>query len=227
MLTPGHVAGPVRQPGRYDHAMPSLPAQRHVLIVDDHPLVRDGLVETLSATGLGWICTGAGDIAQARRSMAGAARVDLVLADHRLPDGDGLGWLIEVQQAAPRTACVLLSGADDVRLAAQARQAGLAGYLSKRLEPAQIVSALQQVLAGGTCFPERAKGAAPSFTERQIEVLQHVCGGRTSKEIARELGVSVRTVKDHLTAIFLRLGVSSRAEAVARAAALGLVRLEA
>jgi DNA-binding NarL/FixJ family response regulator len=225
--TPGHLAGPVRQQGRYDHTMCSMPLQRRVLVVDDHPLVRDGLVGALTAVGLGWACEGAPDIAQARRILSGGGRVDLVLADQRLPDGDGLDLLIEVLQSAPRTACVLLSGADDVRLAAQARQAGLTGYLSKRLEPAQIVSALQQVLAGGTCFPERAKGAALSFTERQIEVLQHVCGGRTSKEIARELGVSVRTVKDHLTAIFLRLGVSSRAEAVARAAALGLVRLEA
>ena len=205
--------------------MSSPPSRRHVLIVDDHPLVRDGLVETLTATGLGWVCTGAADIAQARRLIAGAARVDLVLADHRLPDGDGLGWLLEVQQAAPRTVCVLLSGADDVRLAAQARQAGLAGYLSKRLEPAQIVSALQQVLAGGTCFPERAKGSALSFTERQIAVLQHVCSGLSSKEIARELGVSARTVKDHLTVVYLRLGACNRAEAVARASAMGLVRV--
>lgn len=227
MLTPGHSAGPALRRGRYDLRMHSQPVPRQLLVVDDHPLVRDGLVSALLCADLGWACAGASSVAEARRMLAGGKRMDLVLADQRLPDGEGLTWLIEVQQTAPRTACVLLSGADDVRLTALARQAGLTGYLSKRLEPAQIVLAVQRVLAGGTCFPERSKGSAPSFTERQVEVLQHVCAGCTSKEIARELGVSVRTVKDHLTAIFLRLGVSSRAEAVARAAALGLVRLEA
>jgi len=120
-----------------------------------------------------------------------------------------------------------MSGADDVRLAAQARHAGLAGYLSKSLEPAQMVAAIERVLAGGVFFPDRPRGTAPVFTERQLEVLQHVSIGQSSKVIAHRLGVAERTVKDHLTVIYLRLEAGNRAEAVARAASLGLISLDA
>jgi DNA-binding NarL/FixJ family response regulator len=203
------------------------PAHRYALVVDDHPLIRDGLIATLERSGLRLSCDGAADVARARRALAGATRYDLVLADQRLPDGDGLALLTEAAVAHPRTALVLLSGADDQRLAAQARQAGLAGYLSKSLEPAQMVAAIERVLAGGSWFPERTRTAAPAFTERQLDVLQRICAGQPSKTIALELGVGERTVKDHLTVIYLRLGASNRAEAVAKASALGLVRIEA
>jgi two-component system, NarL family, nitrate/nitrite response regulator NarL len=203
------------------------PSPRHLLVVDDHPLVLEGLVGVFSAPGLGLHCEGAAGIVQARHRWRTGPAFDVVLADQRLPDGDGLAMLVELAREAPRTAGVLLSGADDQRLAVQARQAGLAGYLSKSLEPAQIVAAVQRVLAGGTCFPDRARASTPELTARQVEVMQRVCCGRSSKEIARELGVSERTVKDHLAVIFLRLGVNSRAEAVARAGALGLLDFRA
>lgn len=201
------------------------PAYRYALVVDDHPLIRDGLVATLERAGLRLHCDGAADIARARRALAGTTRYDLVLADQRLPDGDGLTLLSEAAVAHPRTAGVLLSGADDARLAQQARQAGLAGYLSKSLEPGQMVAAIERVLAGGTWFPDRPRAAVQGFTERQLDVLQRVCAGQPSKAIALELGVGERTVKDHLTAIYVRLGASNRAEAVAKASALGLVRI--
>jgi DNA-binding NarL/FixJ family response regulator len=104
----------------------------------------------------------------------------------------------------------------------------LAGYLSKSLEPAQIVAAVHTLLAGGRVFPAPDADAAQGIhlSPRQTEVLQRVCGGLSSKEIGRELGLTERTVKDHLSLAYARLGVNSRAEAVARAAALGLIALE-
>jgi DNA-binding NarL/FixJ family response regulator len=200
-------------------------AHRYALVVDDHPLIRDGLIATLERAGLRLSCDAAADMARARRALAGTTRYDLVLADQRLPDGEGLALLAEAAVAHPRTAGVLLSGADDGRLAAQARQAGLAGYLSKSLEPAQMVAAIERMLAGGSWFPERSRTTVPGFTERQLDVLQRVCAGQQSKAIAQELGVGERTVKDHLTAIYVRLGASNRAEAVAKASAMGLVRV--
>lgn len=203
-------------------------APRYALIVDDHPLVRDGLIGTLERAGLQLHCDGAADMARARRVLTGDARYDLLLVDQRLPDGEGLSLLSEARATRPRAAGMLLSGVDDAGLAARARQAGVAGFLPKSLEPAQIVEAVARVLAGGTWFPERVRTAtAPAITERQLEVLQHVTNGLSSRAIALTLGVSERTVKDHLTAIYVRLGASNRAEAVARASALGLVRVQA
>jgi DNA-binding NarL/FixJ family response regulator len=200
------------------------PAARYVLVVDDHPLVRDGLIGTLERAGLRLLGDGAADLAHARRALAGSARYDLLLVDQRLPDGEGLTLLAEARVTQPRAAGLLLSGVDDAALAARARQAGAAGFLSKALEPAQIVAAIERVLAGGTWFPQRVRGSALAFTERQVEVLQCACNGLSNKAIARELGVTERTVKDHLTVVYLRLGANNRAEAVARASAMGLVR---
>jgi two-component system, NarL family, nitrate/nitrite response regulator NarL len=203
------------------------PAARYALIVDDHPLVRDGLIGMLERAGLRLHCDGATDMAHARRALAGSARYDLLLVDQRLPDGEGMSLLAEARATQPRAAGVLLSGVDDAGLASRARQVGAAAFLPKSLEPAQMVAAVERVLAGGTWFPERVRGAAPAFTERQVEVLQCASNGLSNKAIARELGVTERTVKDHLTVVYLRLGACNRAEAVARASAMGLVHVQA
>jgi DNA-binding NarL/FixJ family response regulator len=136
-----------------------------------------------------------------------------------------------VATTQPSAARVLMSGADHTRLAQRARQQGLSGYLSKRMDAPAIVAALKHMLRGERFFADEDDGggaaASIQLTARQTEVLQWVCEGRSSKEIARTLGVAERTVKDHLTLIYVRLGVRGRAEAVARAGALGLIRLEA
>lgn len=196
-------------------------------MVDDHPLYRDALVGALVAPGVWLACEAAASLREAQRMVFGSPPYAVVLSDFRLPDGDGLQLLEQVRAHAPGTACVLLSGSDVAQLGPRARRLGLRGYLSKALEPHQIVAAVRTVLAGGSCFRDvDAAPAGPALTERQLEVLQRVGQGRSSKEIARDLGVGPSTVKDHLTLIFVRLGVNSRAEAVARAAALGLIRFD-
>ena len=198
-----------------------------ILVVDDHPLYRDALVAALVAPGVWLSCDSAASLRDAQRKIFGSAPYAVVLSDFKLPDGDGLELLGQVRAHSPGTACVLLSGSDIAQLGVRARRMGLRGYLSKALEPHQIVAAVRSVLAGGSCFRGiEDEPAGPALTERQLEVLELVGQGRSSKEIARDLGVSASTVKDHLTLIFVRLGVNSRAEAVARAAALGLIRFD-
>jgi DNA-binding NarL/FixJ family response regulator len=197
-----------------------------VLVVDDHPLVRDALVQVLQSPGAGLACVAVGSAGQARLQLESPRAVAAVLADFRLPDGDGVSLLLEARRLKPRVACVLLSGMEDARLPARARHLGFDGYLSKALEPLQIVAAVRAVLQGRPCFPSPvAQAGLPALTDRQAEVLALVGQGRSNKEIARALGVSERTVKDHLTIVFARLAVGSRAEAVARAGALGLIAL--
>ena len=204
---------------------PSQPAR--ILVVDDHPLYRDALVGALVAPGVWLSCESAATLREAQRIVFGSPPFAVVLSDFRLPDGDGLQLLEQVRAHAPGTACVLLSGSDVANLGPRARRLGLRGYLSKALEPHEIVAAVRTVLAGGSCFRDvQEPRSGPLLTERQLAVLQLVGQGRSSKEIARDLGVGASTVKDHLTLIFVRLGVNNRAEAVARAAALGLIRFD-
>jgi DNA-binding NarL/FixJ family response regulator len=212
-----------------------------VLVVDDHPLVREALVQALEvgvtspgAQGVAAHIGGApaltglaaGSVAQARQRLQSQSGVAAVLADHRLPDGDGVSLLLQVRSYAPRAARILLSGVDDPGLAVRARNLGLDGFLSKSLEPAQIVAGVHAALRGQPCFPTSvAASALPVLTHRQAEVLALIGRGCSNKEAARFLGVTERTVKDHLTIAFARLSVNTRAEAVARAGALGLIPL--
>lgn len=199
-----------------------------VLVVDDHPLVREALVQALEAAeGTPALsCLAAGNAAQARQRLLANAGIAAVLADQRLPDGDGISLLLHVRSHAPQAARILLSGIEDAGLPVRARNLGLEGYLSKSLDPRHIVAGVQAALRGQPCFPTAGvQPALPSLTQRQAEVLALIGRGCSNKEVARLLGVTERTVKDHLTIVFARLSVSTRAEAVARAGALGLIPL--
>ncbi len=203
----------------------SRPAQpAAALVVEDHPLYRDALVNTVLGAGLGLRCQAVTTAAEARRALAGLNRFAVVLADQRLPDGDGIGLLAQCAQQVPIR--VLLSGLDEPRLIQQARLLGINAYLSKTLPPESMVHALRRVMAGENWYPRVHAATAPALTERQLEVLREVGRGRSNREIAVQLGVGERTVKDHLSIVFIRLGVGNRAEAVAQAGALGLIQFD-
>ncbi|MDH5540493.1 MAG: response regulator transcription factor [Rhizobacter sp.] len=194
------------------------------LVVEDHPLYREALVNTLLSAGLGLRCHAVALAGDARRRVQQNGPFGLVLADQRLPDGEGLGLLAELTHGV--TVRVLLSGVDDPRLIRQARALGINAYLSKALPSDQMVQVLRRVMAGETWYPPQMAGAASRLTDRQMEVLQLVGRGRSNREIAARLGVGERTVKDHLSLIFVRLGAANRAEAVAQASALGLIEFD-
>ena len=199
---------------------------RQLLVIDDHPLVREALVALLESQP-GWQAEGVADAPRARERCASGKRFDALLADYRLPQEDGLSLLADLRLMQPQALAVLLSGADDARLVQRARLEGLDGFLSKSLEPRDWLETMRRILAGERCFPVSEVPYEATLTERQLQVLQRVCEGQSNKQIARDLGLSERTVKDHLTLVFARLSVSTRAEAVARAAALGLLSLRA
>ena len=205
---------------------PTLPAAR-VLIVEDHPLYRDGLLGMLQRSAPLLQCRVADSAASALLQLRAHLDTDLVLSDLRLPgDTDGLALLAQVGHEFPTAARVLVSGSDDPNLSEQARRAALMGFLPKAMEPAMWMHALSQILAGEPWFPPNALAeAAPN--ERQVVILQRLAAGWSNKEIARELGITVRTVKYHLGEVYGRLGAANRTEAVARASACGWIRLPA
>jgi len=205
-------------------AQPTLPAAR-VLIVEDHPLYRDGLLALLQRHAPLLRCRVAADAEAALLEMRAHLDTDIVLSDLRLPGNtDGLALLARVGQEFPTAARVLVSGSDDPHLPAQARRAGLMGYLPKSLEPAAWVQALARILAGEPWFPAQAADLQLP-TERQQAILERLAAGWGNKEIARELGITPRTVKYHLAELYTRLDAANRAEAVARASGRGWLRL--
>jgi len=204
----------------------TLPAAR-LLLVEDHPLYRDGLLGLLQRRAPQLQCRTAASGAEALRQLQGHADIDLVLADLHLPgELDGLALLARIGEAFPTVARVLVSGSDDPHLPAQARRAGLMGYLPKAMEPALWEQALARLLGGDPWFPHEGTAApAPGPTGRQAVILSRLAAGLSNKAIAGELGITERTVKYHLGEIYGRLGAANRAEAVARASARGWIRL--
>lgn len=201
-----------------------------VLVVDDHPIYRQGLVSALQANATGLFVSGVATAGEALDALARDGRYDLLLVDYRLPDRDGLTLIDTVRARWPTVGCALISGVDDTGIAVRARQLGCVGCVSKSLDSAALVRAVVLMLGGELCFCgfeiETEGVGATALTGRQAEVLQLVSNGCSNKEVARAIGVTERTVKDHLTSIYSRLGVAGRAEAVARAAARGLIALE-
>jgi DNA-binding NarL/FixJ family response regulator len=200
-------------------------AHANLMIVADQPLYIEGFQSLLARRAPALRCTAARTPTQAMDRLKAAERLDLVIADYQLAGAmNGLSLLNRIGASRPSIARVLMAGTGDSTLSQQARRAGLAGYLSKRMESAEWLQALEVILGGGRCFAAQEPGVA-ALNERQVTVLQLASVGLCNRQIASRLHLTERTVKYHFSESFRRLATSSRTEAVAKAAALGLIRL--
>jgi len=205
-----------------------------VLVADDQAIVRDGLVTLLSVLPDVEVVAEAVDGLEAVR-LADATVPDVVLMDLRMPQLDGAGATARIKAAHPAIAVVVLTTfADDASIAG-ALGAGARGYLTKDAGRDELAAAIRSAAAGQTTFaPEvgerlvagfSAAPAAtaslgsrfPQLTPREAEVLERIAAGRSNTEIARELFLSVATVKSHVNAIFAKLPARDRAQAIALA----------
>lgn len=209
----------------------------HILVVDDHALLRAGMRFLLRSLDAGIEMDDAGDCAQALERVE-ARNYDLVLLDLKMPGRDGLAALEALREAAPTTPLVVLSGEDDPRVVRAAIERGAMGFIPKSSTPEVLLQALRLVLAHGVYLPPAVLDPAhpvpaptqsvsgetllPGLTRRQMDVLCCVIRGLPNKIIARELDVSEGTVKAHLTLVLRALGAHNRTEAVYAAAKLGL-----
>lgn len=212
-----------------------------ILIVDDHPLFREGVVAALSAAPLHArvLCAASGT--EALRQLDGETDIDLVLVDRYLNGEDGIAWLTRIARAYPAVARIMISGADVTDTATLANRAGAQGFIPKSHGMRDIQRAVTEVLAGRTYWPahagwdSRLRTESPratqsdsgdcrvALTERQIEVLRLLAEGLSNAEIAQRLGITERTVKAHMSALFGVLGVATRAKVLVAAAAIGLL----
>lgn len=190
-----------------------------ILFVDDHPIYRDGLRRALEASVQDLRVVVAGDVAEARRLLAGDSEIDLCLADFRLPDGDGLELVKAVRKAYPSVAVGLLCGEPTQALAREVRALGGVACLSKELETSRLVEAVEAIFDGEDAFlaPPAAGGGAGALSDRRRDILVYASRGWPDKMIGDELGITESTVRNHWHHIFRRLGVTNRTEAVTKA----------
>jgi DNA-binding NarL/FixJ family response regulator len=200
-----------------------------VLVIDDHPIVREGLV-TVLADQPEIEVVGAAGSAEEARAMLAQARPEVALLDLELPDANGLDALPTLLAAWPNLRILVFTAYDGEERVQRALQAGAKGYLLKGVPVAEIVRAVQRVHRGGVYLEARVAaqarvtlGRATRLTERERHVLRQAAEGLSNKQIAHHLGITERTVKFHLTSIFLKLDAENRAQAVALAIQRGLI----
>lgn len=223
-----------------------------VLLVDDHPLILAALQTMIQELDPDVQVTAVGSASAARSALATAdAEFDLVLLDLQLGDASGFDVLAEMRRDHPALPVVVVSASDRASDVIQAIDLGAMGFVPKRASNDTLVEALRLVMAGGIYVPPMNLGSqgqrpgspaipvaesstyqvTPSFEElgltpRQADVLTQLLQGKPNKEIARRLGLSVETVKDHVQAVLRALGVSSRTQAVLAVSQMTQQRLE-
>ena len=206
-----------------------------VLVIDDHPLVQEGVAVALESLGPDTCVICARDAEQGMAEAAANSDLDLVLLDLALPGMSGLGLIGRLHERFPSLPVVVLSAHEGPENVRQAINSGAMGFIPKSSPTRELLEALRRVLEGNVSVPANLQGASalsngcagtaasdPAqstpdlslLTMRQLEVLSRVCQGKTNKQIATELSLSEKTVKAHVTAIFKVLGVVNRTQAV-------------
>nr|WP_187352066.1 response regulator transcription factor [Allosaccharopolyspora coralli] len=206
-----------------------------VLVVDDHPLLREAIAARMLQMGAGTVHEAA-SMAEARARALATGPCDLAILDLGLPDGTGIDLVTELRsQGWPRV--VVLASSDDPYAVRAAFQAGAQAYLLKSASPMVVTDGVRRVLDGGvyadpSVAPVLAAGTRVPGTDntprelsgREVEVLQLVADGRSNKEIGEALSLSALTVKSHLSRIGRKLGTGDRAQMVALAMRAGVIR---
>jgi DNA-binding NarL/FixJ family response regulator len=199
-----------------------------VLVVDDHLIVRNGLAQLIASSDT---VEQVGSVGDGREAIDAVEQLspDVVLMDLSMPVMDGIEATAVISKRFPQTKIVVLTSFSDQQRVMAALDAGAEGYVLKHADPEQILAAIDAVHRGGAPIdPQVArvlldgKRATPSarsmLTDREEEVLRLVQAGLANKQIARQLGITERTVKSHLTKVFSTLGVTDRTQAALWAA---------
>jgi len=210
-----------------------------ILIADDHLIVREGLrliMDTESSIELvGEASNGAEAV-----ELASELQPEVILMDLRMPRVDGLSAIKQLQIDQPDIAIVILTTFNEDKLMREGLQAGARGFLLKDTDRKTLFNTIRAATRGETLLqPEILKqilssppaqksspdgGIKTDLTEREVEVLRSVARGQTSKEIAYHLGITERTIKAHLTSIYNKFGVESRAAAVSEGMKRGILQ---
>ncbi|MGA9870781.1 MAG: response regulator transcription factor [Rhodococcus sp. (in: high G+C Gram-positive bacteria)] len=210
-----------------------------IMVVDDHPMWRDGVARDLAAAGFDVVATADGVAAAGRRAKATCP--DVVLMDMQLPDGNGADATGEVLANSPNSRILVLSASAEREDVLDAIKAGATGYLVKSASAEELFDAVRATAAGQAVFTPGLAGlvlgeyrristapaaeastARPTLTDRETEVLRFVAKGLSAKQIATKLSLSHRTVENHVQATLRKLHLANRVELARYAIEQGL-----
>ena len=207
--------------------------QETIIVADDHPLFRDALKLAIMRTAPQARVIEASSIAETLAAVRDEPDIDLILLDLMMPDANGFAGLASVHSERPDAPIVVVSAAEAAAAAARSREYGAIGFLNKGATLDAISSVIRRALAG----IREIEGWAPrepdptlddmarrirTLTPAQLRILLGLLDGRLNKQIAYEMSISEATVKAHMTAVFRKLNVRNRTQAVLAARALSL-----
>ncbi len=193
---------------------------KHIMIVDDHALFRTGMKMILTQVGEAAGISEACSIKEAFDFSESG--VDVILLDIHMPGLNGIDGIKPIRDKFSKVPIIVLSASSDLNDMQKAKELGASGFMNKAALAEEMVSSINRVLDGKTCFPDDVDSVdlAPktslsnALTPRQIEVLIYLCEGKSNKLIARELEMSENTVRVHVSAILAALGAVNRSEAI-------------
>lgn len=210
-----------------------------ILVIEDHVLVREGLLATVKKSAMSLNVIGVGDVIQAVAKL-NQHDVDLVLLDLMLPGSDGQAFLPVLRARFPSIPVIVLSARDDANTVAEVMAMGASGFVTKASSGMELLQALTAVQSGELFVSPSVRDAALKIARRrqdqdaelhdhgltptQSRVLSLLCGGNSNEQIGVLMGIGRGTVKTHMSAIIKAMGVSSRAEAVAKSNRNRIVR---
>jgi len=203
----------------------------HALLVDDHALFREGMKHLLRHLRPDAVVSQAASVREATEILAREPGVNLVLLDLQLPGMRGLQALHALREFDDEVAIVVLTGTEDGEIVRAAIDTGAMGFIQKSVNPDEMLGAVESVLAGKVYLPESVLDSVQvaedhashqqarlletlGISGRRAEVLSHLATGKSTKAIARDLGISDTTVKTHIQAVYDALNVHSRTQAI-------------
>ena len=199
-----------------------------VLVIDDHPLVRDGVKRSLTAAG--FTCVGEAGSLKEAIAMIALHNPDVITVDLNLPDGSGLEIISWARKHSPTIAIIVLTLESDLALVSAASQSGAQAFISKSESAEHLISAIRSVLSQPDLFISShtvallgREKAQNLLSPRERMVLTHLEGELSLSEIAGQMFISHATVKSHCATIYRKLETRSRRSAVARAKTMGLL----
>ena len=204
-----------------------------VLLADDHQILRDGIRRGLEGAGVDVV--GEASNGEEAVALASATTPDIVLMDLSMPVLDGVQATQRIRSAQPDTRIVVLTMHDDPDRTRAALQAGASAYLTKGTSFAEVLDTLQRVEAGEEVLSPKLAASmlehlnsipkSELLSDRQVEILQMIADGKSTKQAARALGITQKTVHNHLNATYRRLDTQSLTHAVLSAVRLGIIDL--
>lgn len=194
------------------------PAPIRVMLVDDHEVVRRGIVTTIDASGNLQVAGEASSVAEANRRLP-AIRPDVLVVDLQLPDGTGIDVMKHARSLDAEQTMLVLTSFDDDAAVRESRSAGASGLLLKSARSREIIEAITTVHEGGSVWPSDRVDDEPQLSDSDQRIVELIGDGHSNREIAERLGIAEKTVKNRVTVILQTLGMQRRTQVAAMVAA--------